>query len=44
MMSMSAEDDVLNEDEMMETLLSEGDHDATFISDFRECSFGGDSE
>ena len=32
------EDDVLNEDEMMETLLSEGDHDATFISDFENAA------
>ena len=34
----AAEDDVMNEDEMMETLLSEGDHDATSISDFENAA------
>ena len=34
----AAEDDVLNEDEMIEALVSEGDHDATFITDFENAA------
>ena len=34
----AAEDEMLNEDEMIDALLNEGDHDATFVSDFENAA------